>query len=265
MCVRYTLHKPDEALAALAAALARKLTISPPALSQSNGLPDWVTPRFNATLTHIMPAIAASPDGPELRGMGWGLAPKYAYVKAGKPILPNAKAETAATLSAFRQSVAARRCLVPANGFYEWQTMGKLKLPHLFTLRDEAPFAFAGIWEPADEEDGAATPSSRSATGTLPSSAQPARYGSFAILTTSPNELVAPIHNRMPVILTAAAMRRWIGSDLLPDAEYRALTQPFPADRMQSRPVSRYVSNSRNDGPACHAPPEAAPPELALE
>jgi putative SOS response-associated peptidase YedK len=264
MCVRYTLHKPDEALAAIAAALARKVSISPPtlslpAVSASNGLPDWVTPRFNVTLTHIMPVVAASPDGPELRGMSWGLEPKDVRALPKERMLPNAKAETAATLPAFRQSVAARRCLVPANGFYEWQTMGKLKLPHLFTLRDEAPFAFAGIWEPPDEEDGAATPPSRSAdvkTLDLPT---------FSILTTAPNALIAPIHNRMPVILTAAAMRRWLGREPLPEAEYRALTQPLPADRMQSRPVSRYVSNSRHEGPACHAPPEAPPPELALE
>ena len=88
--------------------------------------------------------------------------------------------------------------------------------------------------------------------------------GSFAILTTTPNDLVAPIHNRMPVILTADAMRRWLGSDPLPEEEYRSLTAPLPADRMQARPVSRYVSNSRNDGPQCHAAPDAPSPELAL-
>jgi len=278
MCVRYTLHKPDEALAVIAAALAWKLA----------PLPDWVTPRFNATLTHIMPVVAASPDGPELRGMGWGLVPSRVGWASRPPtsgvppdarldstsrrMLPNAKAETAATISAFKQSVASRRCLVPANGFYEWQTMGKLKLPHLFSLRDEEPFAFAGIWEPPDDEDGAATPPSRSAAGIPsqpPASAlqpfSPSAFATFAILTTSPNELVSPIHNRMPVILAAAAMGRWLGREPLPEDEYRALTQPLPAERMQSRPVSRYVSNSRNEGPACHAPPEAPPPELALE
>lgn len=210
MCVRYTLHKPDDALAAIAAALARKLTLSPPALSESNGLPDWATRRFNITLTHVVPVVSAGADGPELHGMVWGLVPAYARSQATTPscssaktttMLHNAKAETAATLSAFKQSVAKRRCLVPANGFYEWQTFGKLKLPHLFTLRDEEPFAFAGIWEPGEEEaevEQEGTERKEGRAGSMP--------GSFAILTTTPNDLVAPIHNRMPVILTAESV-----------------------------------------------------------
>ena len=120
----------------------------------------------------------------------WGLMPFYERQKPQRRLLPNAKAETAPTLAAFRQAVAHRRCLVPANGFYEWQTLGKLKLPHLFTLRDGAPFAFAGIWEPAE--------------GDIPET--------YGILTTEPNALVAPLHHRMPVILTPETMARWIGS-----------------------------------------------------
>ncbi len=231
MCVRYTLHQPEEALEAIAHAIARKLA-----------LPEGVKPNYNVTLTHVMPVVAAGADGPEVRGMMWGLVPFYEKTKPTMRMLPNAKAETAATLAAFRQGVAKRRCLVPANGFYEWQAVGNLKLPHLFTLQDGAPFAFAGIWEPAEDTT-------------------PATYG---ILTTAPNALVAPIHNRMPVILTPELMPRWLGGDPLPEAEYRALTQPLPADRMSERPVSRYVSNSRHEGPQCIAPPEEAPPELPL-
>jgi putative SOS response-associated peptidase YedK len=262
MCVRYTLHKPDEALAAIAAALACRL--APP--------PEWVRPQFNATLTHVMPVISAGVHGPELQGMVWGIAPfqamgatrRHDFLPAlsqpalnssmglNRRLLPNAKAETAATLSTFKQSVATRRCLIPANGFYEWQTLGKMKLPHLFTLRDEAPFAFAGIWEPDD-----------GALETQPTHypLRTTRYGSFAILTTSPNDLMVPIHNRMPVILTAETMPRWLGHEPLPAAEYRTLTQPLSVEQMQQRPVSRYVSNSRHEGPACHAPPEVPPPE----
>ena len=232
MCVRYTFHRPAEALAAIAAALARKLA----------PLPDWAKPRFNVTLTHIVPVVASGTEGPEVRGMVWGLVPFYERGKPQRRMLPNAKAETAASLTAFKQGVARRRCLVPANGFYEWQSTGKLKLPHLFTLKNEEPFSFAGIWEPPEDD----TP------------------GTFGILTTAPNDLVAPIHNRMPVILTADSMPRWLGSEPLPEDEYRKLTQPLPAERMQERPVSRYVSNSRNEGPKCHEPPETGPPELAL-
>ena len=86
----------------------------------------------------------------------------------------------------------------------------------------------------------------------------------FAVLTTEPNELVRPIHNRMPVILTAGTMSRWIGDQPLPEEEFRALTRPLAADRMTVRPVSRFVSNSRNEGPPCLAPPDEPPPELSL-
>jgi len=228
MCVRYTFHRPDEALAAIAAVLAFKLA----------PLSEWAKPRFNVTLAQTMPVVSVGSDGPEVRGM----IPFYEHEQPKRKLLPNAKAETAATLSAFKHAVAKRRCLVPANGYYEWQSLGKLKLPHLFTLMDEKPFAFAGIWEPAEED-------------------MPATY---AILTTGPNNLVASIHNRMPVILTPETMPRWLGTEPLSEDAFRALTQPLPADRMQERPVNRYVSNSRNEGPQCHAAPEAEPPELEL-
>jgi putative SOS response-associated peptidase YedK len=242
MCTRFTFHQPDRAMSAIAAALAKEFAAPPEPLRA----------RWNVTLTHVMPAVAAGEAGLELRSMVWGMVPAYARSQPttascsqAKPtkMLPNAKAETAATLYAFKSATARRRCLIPANGFYEWQAVGKLKLPHLFTLRDEEPLAFAGIWEPGGEADVPET---------------------FAILTTAPNALVMPIHNRMPVILTAETMPRWLGSEPLPEAEYRALTQPLPADRMQERPVSRFVSNSRHEGSACHAPPEEQPPELAF-
>jgi putative SOS response-associated peptidase YedK len=229
VCVRYTLHKSDAALAMIAKALTKLLAS-----------PTWYQPKFNATLTNVMPVVAA---GPDVRGMVWGLVPFYERKKAEKRMLPNAKAETAAKSTAFRSAVAKRRCLVPANGFYEWQTAGKLKLPHLFTLADDEPFAFAGIWEPAEEG--------------LPET--------FGILTTEPNELVAPIHDRMPVLLTQETLPRWLGSEPLPEAEYLALTRPLPADQMRVRPVNRFVNNSRNEGPQCIAPPEEAEPELALD
>jgi putative SOS response-associated peptidase YedK len=231
MCVRYTLHKSDAALAAISLALSRKLAS-----------PEWAKPRYNVTLTHIMPIVAASNGEPEVRGMMWGLVPFYERGKPQMRMLPNAKAETAATLSAFKQSVAKRRCLVPTNGFYEWQTIGKLKMPHLFTLNGDEPFAFAGIWEPAQEST-------------------PETYG---VLTTCPNELVAPIHNRMPVILTKETMARWLGSEPLAEDEYGELTKPLQAGLMSQRPVKRFVNNSRNEGPQCLEPPEEPSPELAL-
>lgn len=231
MCVRYTLHKTDAALAAIAQALACRLA-----------LPDWVQPRYNVALTHVMPVVAVGGAGPEVRGMMWGYVPFYERGHARMRLLPNAKAETAAASAAFRQATARRRCLVPANGFYEWKTAGRLKLPHVFMLQGEEPFAFAGIWEAAADP--------------LPET--------FAILTTEPNELVRPIHNRMPVILTAGMMSRWIGDQPLAEPEYGALIRPLAAERMTVRPVNRFVSNSRNEGARCLAPPDEAPPELPL-
>jgi putative SOS response-associated peptidase YedK len=119
---------------------------------------------------------------------------------------------------------------------------GGVRLPHLFTLAGEEPFALAGIWDPAGDN--------------LPET--------FCLLTTRPNELVARVHDRMPVILAGGTVPRWLGEQPLADDEYRSLVSPIEAARMECRPVSRYVSNSRNEGPQCLAPPDevAAEPEL---
>lgn len=232
MCTRYTLQLAEAALAAIAKALSRKLV-----------LPAGVKPKYNIAVSQVVPAVAEGAEGPEVTHMMWGLVPFYERVKARKRMLPNAKSETAASGTAFRESVATRRCLVPADGFYEWQAAGKVKYPHLFTLKNEEPFAFAGIWEPGVDD-------------TLPPS--------FAILTTEPNGLVAPIHNRMPVILTHETMARWIGREPLPEPAYHELTRPLAAENMRVRPVNRFVSNSRNEGPRCIAPPDPdfAEPDL---
>jgi len=231
MCVRYNLLKAQSTIEAIADYIASQLEA-----------PAEDTPRYNVTLSHTMPVVALKSDRPQIHPMMWGLVPHYERTKAQKRMLPNAKAETARTLSPFKDGVAKRRCLVPATGFYEWETKGKLKLPHLFTLRDDAPFAFAGFWEPGDKD--------------IPDS--------YTILTTEPNDLIKPIHHRMPVILTRKTMKPWLGSAALSDSDYRELTQPIGADAMQSRAVNRYVNNSRHDGPQCLAPPDEEPRDLVL-
>jgi putative SOS response-associated peptidase YedK len=228
MCVRYTLHKTDAALGAISRALGVPLEA-----------PDWAGPRYNVTLTDTMPVVACAAGQPAVRAMRWGLVPAGERGRSRPRLLANARSETAATLSAFRRGVAERRCLVPANGFYEWKAAGGVKWPHLFTLRDEEPFAFAGIWDQAADE--------------LPET--------YCILTTAPNSLVARVHDRMPVILTADTMQRWLGERPLVAEELGLLVSPIAAERMESRPVSRYVSNSRNQGPGCLAPPDETPPE----
>jgi putative SOS response-associated peptidase YedK len=232
MCVRYTLHKTDAALGAISRELGVLLEV-----------PEWSQPRYNVTLTDTMPAVACAEDGPEVRPMRWGLVPHGERASARPRLLANARSETATTMPAFRKAVAARRCLVPANGFYEWKAVGGVKLPHLFTLAGGEPFAFAGIWDPAADS--------------LPET--------YCILTTQPNALVARVHDRMPVILAAEAMLRWIGDAPLDEGEYRSLVRPFEPGLMESRPVSRFVSSSRNQGPRCLDPPEEVPPEPELD
>jgi len=228
MCVRYTLHKTDAALGAISRALGFPLDA-----------PDWAGPRYNVTLTNTMPVVACAEGKPGVRAMRWGLVPFGERGKARPRLLANARSETVEKFPAFRDGVARRRCLVPANGFYEWMTRGGVKLPYLFTLRDEEPFAFAGIWDPAFEE--------------LPET--------YCILTSTPNDLVGRVHDRMPVILAGDTLARWLGERPLAEEELRLLVSPIASERMASRPVSRYVSNSRNEGPGCLAPPDEAQPE----
>jgi putative SOS response-associated peptidase YedK len=230
MCTRYSLERPEAAVARVAAALAASLAPLPAGAAR---------PRYNVALTSRAPVVAAGADGPELREMVWGLASGSGRDQAQRRLLPNARAETAAQLAAFRSGVASRRCLVPACGFYEWRAAGRARWPHLFTRRDGEPFALAGIWEPG----GGAGPDT------------------FCVLTTAPNALVARIHGRMPVILPPEAMPRWLGSAPLAAAALAGLTRPLPAGEMVERAVSRFVSNPRHEGPECHAPAEPAAAE----
>lgn len=225
MCTRYSLERPEVAITRMATALAARLAPLPEGAMR---------PRYNVALTSRAPVVVAGASGPELREMVWGLV--SGREQLDRRMLPNARAETAAQLSAFRQGMAQRRCLVPACGFYEWRTTGKMKWPHLFTRRDGEPFALAGIWEPGGH-------------------AEPHK---FCVLTTAPNALVARVHGRMPVILTPEAMPRWLGNAPLAAAVLAELTRPFLADAMTERVVSRFVSNPRHEGPECHAPIESA-------
>jgi putative SOS response-associated peptidase YedK len=223
MCVRYTLHKTDAALAAISRALGVLLEA-----------PEGTRPRYNVSLTDTMPVVALAAGSPVVRAMRWGMVPASDRGKARPRLLANARSETASALPAFRNALARRRALVPANGFYEWLNRAGVKKPYLFTLRNEQPFAFAGIWEQA--VDG------------LPET--------YCLLTTEPNDIVASVHNRMPVILTPETMPRWLGDRPLEAADLADLVRPISADCMESRPVSRFMSNSRHEGPGCLAPPD---------
>jgi putative SOS response-associated peptidase YedK len=150
----------------------------------------------------------------------------------------NARGETVAEKPAFRAAFKQRRCLVLADGFYEWQATGKgrHKQPLYFHLQDGKPFALAGLWERWQNADTVLT--------------------TCTIITTAANELLRPIHERMPVIVPPEAYSQWLDPAVTQREPLEALLTPFPADAMTGYPVSRTVNNVRNDSPACIAPAE---------
>jgi putative SOS response-associated peptidase YedK len=148
----------------------------------------------------------------------------------------NARSETVTEKPAFRAAFKRRRCLVPANGFYEWQKQGKGKQPFYITTPDGAPFAIAGLWEYWEGADGSA-------------------LESCTLLTTSANALMAPLHDRMPVIVAPEDYTQWLGTgrDETPQAlsQLQHLLRPYADDGLVAYPVSTYVNNARNEGADC--------------
>src|SRR5437868_6563105 len=163
----------------------------------------------------------------------WGLVPWWAKdIKIGARCI-NAMAETVATKPAFRDAFKrGQRCIVPVDGFYEWQKRpAGPKQPFAIAAADGRPLAMAGLWERWKEPTAGET------------------IQTFTIVTGPPNELVAPIHNRMPVILPPEAWRRWLGEEVVDSDELLALLRPYPAELMRAYPVGLAVGNVRNNGP----------------
>jgi putative SOS response-associated peptidase YedK len=218
------------------------------AFSLGNLPDDFVLPPdFNVAPTTFQPVIVNNRETAEreLTLMRWGMVPFFAKTvsefKGFSTI--NAKAETVASNAMWRRPFERRRCLVPADGFYEWKAIDKkTRQPYAFAMRDGAPFAFAGLWDAWKESDG----------GWL---------RSFAIVTTDPNELTAKVHNRMPVILKPADYARWLSRD---EAEQPPLDllRPFDAGQMEAHAVDPRVGNVKNNEPGlCEA--FACPPNSA--
>jgi putative SOS response-associated peptidase YedK len=219
MCLRYSLQKL--ALAAFQEALAGSV-----ATIESN----WA-PRFNVALTSRMPVVTSRPQ-PTLELMSFGFTVP-ARPPADRPLLlGNARAETLLAKPSFRSAALTRRCLVPADGFYEWEKQGTARLPHYFTLKSGEPFFFAGLWEP------------ESALG-------PA---AFCLVTTTPNELLRPIHDRMPVMLGPNSGPAWLGDTPLEPSLLTRLCRPLPATLMTSHRVDPKMNNSRYEAADCVAP-----------
>jgi len=190
----------------------------------------WFAPTFNAVPQSVQPVVRLNRDSGnrEFALLRWGLVPFWAKdAKLGYSTF-NARAEEAASKPVFREALKKRRCLVPADAFYEWQRLDpKTKRPFAIGLRSGDPYALAGLWERWQPKEGAA-------------------LETFTVLTTDPNELMEPIHNRMPVILEPRDYTRWLGADD-PAQPPIDLLRPYPAQKMLAWPVSDRVGNVRNN------------------
>ncbi|TXH38761.1 MAG: SOS response-associated peptidase [Rhodospirillaceae bacterium] len=195
-----------------------------------------LAPRYNIAPTQQIPIVRSTGDGREMVNVRWGLLPFWLKEAPKGPPVINAKAEGIEAKPMFRAAIAKRRCLVPADGFYEWKGPKDDKQPYLIRLATRTPFAFAGVWERWKSPEG--------------------EIDSAAILTCEPNSLMAEIHNRMPVILDPSEFDAWL-SDKTPQAEIGGMIDPFPAEQMRAEPVSKAVNSVKNVGPECIEPLEA--------
>jgi putative SOS response-associated peptidase YedK len=198
--------------------------------------PAW-TPRYNIAPTQEVLVIVRTPEHPDRQARlhRWGLIPSWAKdITIGNQLI-NAQAETAVSKPAFRVAFRKRRCLILADGFYEWRKENRHKQPFHIRLRDGRPFAFAGLWERWVGPEGKA-------------------IDSCTILTATPNELVRGLHHRMAVILPSNDYDLWLDPSVQEVERLQPLLRPFPTEEMTAYPVSTVVNNPRNDVPSCIEP-----------
>ena len=209
------------------------------ALFDLEEVPDDLPPRYNVAPTQLAPVVR-NEGVRRLRMLRWGLIPSGARDPSIGNRLINARAETASTRPSFRAAYAARRCLVPVDGFFEWERVGRARQPWLFRMREGGPFALAGLFERWRAPPRFLDASDSEALET------------FTILTTDANEVVTPIHDRMPVILHPDAFGPWLGGGEVP-------LGPYPPEAMTAFRVSPVVNSPANDDPRCVEPLAAVP------
>lgn len=218
------------------------ITVEPQELAVRFGahLPaEMIVPRYNAAPTQELPVLTnREPD--QIQLFRWGLVPFWADDPSIGNRMINARGETVDEKPSFRTAFQRRRCLVPTDGFYEWQKTPAGKQPIRIILKSEELFAFAGLWETwtPNGDDDAITP-----------------LHTFTILTTEPNELVASIHTRMPVVLLPEDERVWLDDDAGPDT-WKRVIKPYPAERMTAYRVSTRVNSPTNEDPSVIVPAE---------
>lgn len=193
--------------------------------------PSRGTPRYNVAPTQ--PILVVPNDGTNKADyFVWGLIPSWAKDPEIGNRLINARAETLAEKPAFRSAYKYHRCIIFADGFFEWKSQpgSKVKIPHYIRLKTENPFAFAGLWEHWESPDGS-------------------EIKSATIITTEPNEVAGQIHNRMPVILPKGALAKWLDPAPLKPDDLQSLLVPYPAEDMKAFPISTAVNTPANDTP----------------
>jgi putative SOS response-associated peptidase YedK len=217
MCGRYTLAAEPEAVAEVFGV----------------AVPATLPKRFNIAPSQPVLAVRTQPGGEqrELVALRWGLVPSWADDPTIGNRLTNARSETVATKPAFRSSCRSRRCLIVADGFYEWQQRERGKQPYCIQLKSGKPFGFAGLW---DHWDKAGEP-----------------IDSCTILTCEANALMQPIHHRMPVVIPPERFGLWLDSAVEDVGLLAHLMRPFHPDEMTAFPVSTLVNSVKNDSPAC--------------
>ena len=199
--------------------------------------PPTLAPRFNIAPSQLIACIRSNPktNEREFTELQWGLIPSWAKDPTIGQKMINARAETVSEKPSFRTPFKQQRCMVLADGFYEWKREGKAKQPYYIHFKDQRPFCFAGLWERWEKGE----------EGPLET---------CAILTIGPNTVVEPIHQRMPVILRTQDYETWLDCRLQDPQNLSSLLQPYPPEEMEAFPVSPLVNNPKNDCAACILP-----------
>ncbi|MCA9077100.1 MAG: SOS response-associated peptidase [Planctomycetaceae bacterium] len=204
-------------------------------LYRVNSSLNW-EPRYNIAPSQQVMAIRNQPDGRNREAvlLRWGLIPPWADDPRIGYKMINARAETIAEKPSFKHALKRRRCLIITDGYYEWRKEGTTKQPYFIHMSDESLFVFAGLWEHWKKED--------------------PPIDSCTIITTSPNELMAPLHNRMPVILPPDSAETWLDPDIEGPELLTTLLQPYPEDTLEAYPVSTLVNSPKHESSDCVEP-----------
>lgn len=219
MCGRFTLHTPE-------ADILQAFDVAPNDVA--------LEPRYNITPSQDIAVIRADANSRALTTARWGLVPGWSKEARPKYSTINARVESVAEKPTYRAAFRHKRCLIPADGFYEWQRVGDKKIPHYIRMQDETVFAFAGLWEHWEGEEGA--------------------FDSCAIITLPASGIMTTIHTRMPAIIAAADYDAWLDTGITDKTDIMPQLASRPSDQLQAYAVSRHVNSPKNTDARCIEP-----------